>query len=135
MASCIYITSFLHLQLQSGSLAFAHRHFTFALYILSISGSVTFASAPTRMNLLTIVSLIAAASATPVTIPISGDALVATRQLVLDRTSLTENEFSSRFGGGCKDVIFVWARGSTELGNMVNPHQCDLLGNRADSNH
>ncbi|KAJ4401328.1 hypothetical protein N0V91_007992 [Didymella pomorum] len=70
------------------------------------------------MNLLTIVSLIAAASATPVTIPISGDALVATRQLVLDRTSLTENEFSSRFGGGCKDVIFVWARGSTELGNM-----------------
>jgi len=40
---------------------------------------------------------------------------VATRQL--DRTSLTENEFSRSLT--CGKVIFVWARGSTEAGNMV----------------
>jgi cutinase len=61
-------------------------------------------------KLFSLLTLIVAAAATPV--------IVATRQLVFDRTSLTENEFSSIFGG-CKDVIFVWARGSTELGNMV----------------
>jgi cutinase len=79
------------------------------------------------MKFLTTLSMIVAASATPVTIPASGDALVATRQLVLDRTSLTENEFSRLIGGGCKNVIFVWARGSTELGNMVILLDRDLL--------
>ncbi|KAF2685078.1 carbohydrate esterase family 5 protein [Lentithecium fluviatile CBS 122367] len=34
----------------------------------------------------------------------------------LDRTSLTENEFS--LSTKCGEVIFVWARGSTEAGNM-----------------
>lgn len=29
----------------------------------------------------------------------------------------TANEFKT---GGCKDIIFVWARGSTEIGNMVS---------------
>lgn len=29
---------------------------------------------------------------------------------------ITANEFKL---SGCKDIIFVWARGSTELGNMV----------------
>lgn len=28
----------------------------------------------------------------------------------------TANEFKR---GGCNDIIFVWARGSTEIGNMV----------------
>lgn len=28
----------------------------------------------------------------------------------------TANEFKT---GGCNDIIFVWARGSTEIGNMV----------------
>lgn len=35
-------------------------------------------------------------------------------------TSLTENEFTT---GGCRDVIFLWARGSTEAGNMVSDHE------------
>ncbi|EMD90611.1 carbohydrate esterase family 5 protein [Bipolaris maydis ATCC 48331] len=70
------------------------------------------------MNFLSILALAIAASATPIAIPEAGDAVVATRQIVTDRTSLTENEFSSLIGGGCKDVIFVWARGSTEAGNM-----------------
>ncbi|KAG9201208.1 hypothetical protein G6514_005937 [Epicoccum nigrum] len=68
-------------------------------------------------KLFSLLTLVVAAAATPVVIPASKSAVVATRQLVFDRTSLTENEFSSIFGG-CKDVIFVWARGSTELGNM-----------------
>lgn len=68
-------------------------------------------------KLLSTLALIIAASATPVVIPASKFDAIGTRQ-ILDRTSLTENEFSSILGG-CKDVIFVWARGSTELGNMV----------------
>lgn len=40
---------------------------------------------------------------------------LVTRQL--DRTSTTENEFSLSLR--CAKVVFVWARGSTEMGNMV----------------
>ena len=76
-------------------------------------------------KLFSLLTLVVAAAATPVVIPASKSAVVATRQLVFDRTSLTENEFSSILGG-CKDVIFVWARGSTELGNMVSTLECDL---------
>lgn len=67
----------------------------------------------------TLLALLAAVSATPVSIPNVEPAELVTRQLISDRTSLTENQFSRRIGGGCRDVIFVWARGSTELGNMV----------------
>ncbi|CAI6340715.1 unnamed protein product [Periconia digitata] len=37
-------------------------------------------------------------------------------QRQLDRTGITENEFSRSLT--CGQVIFVWARGSTEIGNM-----------------
>jgi len=60
-------------------------------------------------------ALASAVAATPVVIPQSGSAVVATRQILTDRTDLTENEFTR---SGCKPVMFVWARGSTELGNM-----------------
>jgi hypothetical protein len=40
---------------------------------------------------------------------------VVTRQLI-GGTGTTSNEFSR---GGCKDILFAWARGSTEIGNMV----------------
>lgn len=33
-----------------------------------------------------------------------------------DRVGSTANEFKD---DGCNDIIFVWARGSTEIGNMV----------------
>ena len=33
-----------------------------------------------------------------------------------DRVRSTANEFKD---DGCNDIIFVWARGSTEIGNMV----------------
>jgi hypothetical protein len=32
-------------------------------------------------------------------------------------TGTTSNEFSE---GGCKEILFAWARGSTEIGNMVS---------------
>jgi hypothetical protein len=32
------------------------------------------------------------------------------------QTRVNSNEFSQ---GGCRDVLFAWARGSTEIGNMV----------------
>ncbi|KNG45793.1 carbohydrate esterase family 5 protein [Stemphylium lycopersici] len=70
------------------------------------------------MKLFTILALAVTSSATPISLGVSESAAVATRQLIFDRTSLTENEFSQLIGGGCKDVIFVWARGSTEAGNM-----------------
>jgi cutinase len=41
---------------------------------------------------------------------------VEVRQL-LGGTGSTSKEFSR---GGCKDVLFAWARGSTEIGNMVS---------------
>jgi cutinase len=32
-------------------------------------------------------------------------------------TGTISNEFSQ---GGCRDILFAWARGSTETGNMVS---------------
>jgi len=40
---------------------------------------------------------------------------IDTRQ-IFDRVGTTENEFTQ---GGCRDIIFFFARGSTEIGNMV----------------
>lgn len=62
-------------------------------------------------------SLLSGVLANPIALPSVQTEGVVARQL--DRTSLTENEFSQLIGGGCKPVIFVWARGSTEAGNMV----------------
>jgi hypothetical protein len=80
------------------------------------------------MLLSTILTLIVAAAATPVKLPVSEteSAVVVTRQLLSDRTGITENQFSRRIGGGCKDIIFVWARGSTEVGNMVSSHSPNM---------
>lgn len=57
--------------------------------------------------LFSILSLVATAAAIPLNLP--------PRQL-LDRTSITEHEFSLSLR--CAKVVFVWARGSTEAGNM-----------------
>ncbi|KAF9698323.1 hypothetical protein EKO04_003490 [Ascochyta lentis] len=40
---------------------------------------------------------------------------VEIRQLGLGGTGSTSKEFSQ---GGCRDILFAWARGSTEIGNM-----------------
>lgn len=83
--------------------------------------NTSFALTFTMMKtVISVLALAIASSATPIALPNSGSAVVAARQIFFDRTDLTENEFSSRLGGGCRDVIFVWARGSTEAGNMVS---------------
>jgi hypothetical protein len=59
---------------------------------------------------------------------------------VLGGTGATSSEFSS---GGCKDILFAWARGSTEIGNMVriaallhgSPSKSFALGNCRRSSH
>jgi len=46
------------------------------------------------------------------------------------QTRTTENEFSRRILGGCRPILFAWARGSTEIGNMgtiVGPPTSDGL--------
>jgi hypothetical protein len=40
---------------------------------------------------------------------------IETRQL-LGGTGTSASEFSR---GGCREILFAWARGSTEIGNMV----------------
>jgi len=45
---------------------------------------------------------------------------IETRQFGGGRTGSTSKEFSQ---GGCKDILFAWARGSTEVGNMVRRPQ------------
>lgn len=48
---------------------------------------------------------------------------VEVRQL-LGGTGTSSNEFSR---GGCRDILFAWARGSTEIGNMVSkPRKSNL---------
>jgi cutinase len=40
---------------------------------------------------------------------------IEVRQLI-GGTGASSSEFSR---GGCKEILFAWARGSTEIGNMV----------------
>jgi cutinase len=50
---------------------------------------------------------------------------IESRQLLggIGGTGSTSKEFST---GGCKDVLFAWARGSTEIGNMVSHPSASL---------
>lgn len=43
-------------------------------------------------------------------------ALIAAGPIEVRQTRINSNEFSD---GGCRDILFAWARGSTEAGNMV----------------
>jgi cutinase len=64
------------------------------------------------MQSLLIIALAALSVANPVPV-----AVVEERQ---STTGITSNEFT-RYG--CRDVLFFFARGSTEVGNMVRPHR------------
>ncbi|KAJ1326626.1 cutinase [Microdochium nivale] len=80
-----------------------------------------FTHQPNSANMKTFFSILAAAAAVVVASPVGID----TRQL--GGTRITANEFTS---GGCRDVIFLFARGSTEVGNMgtvVGPPTSDGL--------
>lgn len=45
-------------------------------------------------------------------------------------TGITENEYST---GGCRDIIFFFARGSTEIGNMVSLYLVPILIHNTES--
>lgn len=69
------------------------------------------------MKLASILTLLAGiATAAPVAepVPVSEPATVEARQL-FGQVGMTANEFTK---GGCKPIIFIFARGSTEPGNM-----------------
>ncbi|KAF2445128.1 carbohydrate esterase family 5 protein [Karstenula rhodostoma CBS 690.94] len=68
--------------------------------------SLAYTSSQIIMHYFSVLTLASMATAIPV--------VLVPRQL--DRTSTTEHEFSLSLR--CGKVVFVWARGSTELGNM-----------------
>ncbi|OLN86277.1 putative cutinase 1-like protein 2 [Colletotrichum chlorophyti] len=64
-------------------------------------------------------ALIIAAFAVSSPVPATEQALLnTTAQLNIRQTGIIAKEFTM---GGCRDVIFIFARGSTEAGNMVIP--------------
>jgi hypothetical protein len=72
-----------------------------ALYSFLLSYSCT--TVKMKGTIAVVISLVAVAVASPVYLK------QGKRQ--------TEEEFTD---GGCRDIIFIWARGSTETGNMVS---------------
>lgn len=65
------------------------------------------------MKFLNILALVSTVLALP--------SVVEKRQLV----GAIANEFKLL---GCDDIIFIWARGSTEIGNMVSSSSCCIKG-------
>ncbi|KAL8393823.1 hypothetical protein RB595_003541 [Gaeumannomyces hyphopodioides] len=67
-----------------------------------------------KFSLAVTVALVACSSAAPVTIPEADDSLP---RLILPRQTvgMEANEFKN---GGCKDIVLLFARGSTQSGNM-----------------
>jgi hypothetical protein len=76
------------------------------LSFIRVPGALSLLNKMKSFAALLLASLVAAAPAA-----------IDERQIFYERTDLTENELS--LGLTCRDVIFIWARGSTELGNMV----------------
>lgn len=68
------------------------------------------------MKTFATLALAVLAVANPVAIDQRAPDEIAAAEVEKRATGTTSKEFSLF---GCRDVIFVWARGSTELGNMV----------------
>jgi hypothetical protein len=69
------------------------------------------------MKFLFVAALGAIAAGGPVPLPLpplTGEAVVVEKRA----TGIYANDFTL---SGCRDIIFVFARGSTEIGNMVSP--------------
>ncbi|KAI0195039.1 cutinase [Astrocystis sublimbata] len=84
------------------------------------------------MRFAAVFALASVALATPIASPAAEDSLVARQS---SRTRSTENEL---INGGCKDFTFIFARGSTETGNMgtiVGPDVGDQLKKRLGANN
>lgn len=68
-----------------------------------------------KMKYLILSIITALAAASPVTMPVS-EAAIQSRQL---SGSSTSNDLENGRAGACPKVIFIFARASTEPGNMV----------------
>lgn len=56
--------------------------------------------------------------------------LIAASPTGIDRRQfISANDLTD---GNCKDTMFIFARGSTEVGNMVSMHVSSVLNSRAD---
>lgn len=72
------------------------------------------------MKFLAIVSLCAAlVAAAPIEGPVEVAVDASVADLEVRQTGLTRNELESGSSSACPRVIFIFARASTELGNMV----------------
>jgi hypothetical protein len=55
---------------------------------------------------------------TALVLSLASAALAAPTHLETRQITLTANELTK--GTGCKDVTFIWVRGTTEFGNLVS---------------
>ncbi|KAK5634236.1 hypothetical protein RRF57_009950 [Xylaria bambusicola] len=85
-----------------------------------------------KMRFSAVLALASLAIATPITIP-EGEVVARSEFVERQLTGATENDL---VGGDCRDVIFIFARGTTEIGNMgtiVGPGVADQLKKRVGS--
>lgn len=83
------------------------------------------------MKFLAIISLCAAlVAAAPVEAPIEVAVDAGVADLEVRQTGLTRNELESGSSSACPRVIFIFARASTELGNMVRSSPFETSGMR-----
>jgi cutinase len=71
--------------------------------------------------LATFLAVLATTAAVPVTAPVAEPDVDVYALAGIERrqtVGTTANEFKQ---GGCRDIIWFFARGSTEVGNMVRP--------------
>lgn len=81
------------------------------------------------MKFLAIVSLCAAlVAAAPIEGPVEVAVDASVAELEVRQTGLTRNELESGSNSACPRVIFIFARASTELGNMVRSSFSEFTG-------
>lgn len=80
------------------------------------------------MKFISIISLATLAATSPVSFIPTEDVPFPGAQLLdikAQAVGTTAKEFTQ---GGCRDIIFIWARGSNEAGNMVRTPSSILIG-------
>lgn len=81
------------------------------------------------MKFLAIISLCAAlVAAVPIESPVEVAVDASVADLEVRQTGLTRDELQSGSSSACPRVIFIFARASTELGNMVRPSRSNFVG-------
>lgn len=87
------------------------------------------------MKFLAILSLCAAlVAAAPIEGPIEVAVDASVADLEVRQTGLTRNELETGSSSACPKVIFIFARASTELGNMVRSSSLRITGSSDHEN-